>query len=453
MATGAGYSYQYDNNGNRIAQWVNNNGGTETSPQEGDTNITIYTWDFRNRMTSVTTYASYDAWKGIGAYSAPTPTQTVTYTYDIFNRWLGETVTDGSGTVTVNRKFVYDNNQIVLQFDSTAAGDLAAANLSHRYLYGPAVDQVLADEQVSSLSQPGNVVWPLADNQGTICDLAVQNSGVTSIATHRVYNAFGVLESQTNAAVDCVFGYAGGVNDAAPTGEEYFDNRWYEAVTGRWLSQDPIAADVNLYRYCGNNPVIMVDPSGMATYTQGSWIGTQQPAWQGQWTPNHEFVFTTDPNGNVTTYSWGNNFAGATGDNGSHWFQNDPNNVAAARNGLGRLQLGNIGGPLMGAPTKVGGNSLDPFIQQAFNMLHNAGANSPSGHGYGKLSGGDCKDEKARLLALAQALQAAAAAAAAGKPADADLITAQGMANAGIAPTPPTVTLGVPAGGPPPRYR
>jgi YD repeat-containing protein len=43
MATGAGYSYQYDANGNRVAQWVNNNGVTETSPQANDTNITIFT--------------------------------------------------------------------------------------------------------------------------------------------------------------------------------------------------------------------------------------------------------------------------------------------------------------------------------------------------------------------------------------------------------------------------
>ena len=264
MATGAGYSYQYDNDGNRIAQWVDNNGVQESSPQEGDTNITIYTWDYRDRMTSVTTYASYDAWKGIGEDSSPMPTQTVTYTYDIFNRWLGETVTDGSGTVTENRKFVYDGNEIVLQFDSTAAGDLAAANLSHRYLYGPAVDQVLADEQVSSLSQAGNVVWPLADNLGTVRDLAVYNSqtGATSIANHRVYNAFGVLESQTNAAVDCVFGYAGGAYDSA-TGEENFDNRWYEAVTGQWLSEDPIASTTNLYSYCGDRPTSRTDPSGM----------------------------------------------------------------------------------------------------------------------------------------------------------------------------------------------
>ena len=43
-------------------------------------------------------------------------------------------------------------------------------------------------------------------------------------------------------------------------------NRWYDPAVGRWLSQDPIgfdAGDGNLYRYVGNEPTIMVDPSGM----------------------------------------------------------------------------------------------------------------------------------------------------------------------------------------------
>ena len=28
--------------------------------------------------------------------------------------------------------------------------------------------------------------------------------------------------------------------------------RWYDPTIGRWLSEDPAAADVNLYKYCGN---------------------------------------------------------------------------------------------------------------------------------------------------------------------------------------------------------
>ena len=41
-------------------------------------------------------------------------------------------------------------------------------------------------------------------------------------------------------------------------------NRWFDAVTGRWLSQDPsgLSPDSNPYRYCGNGPTNGVDPTG-----------------------------------------------------------------------------------------------------------------------------------------------------------------------------------------------
>jgi uncharacterized protein RhaS with RHS repeats len=46
--------------------------------------------------------------------------------------------------------------------------------------------------------------------------------------------------------------------------------RWYDAITGRWLSQDPIgyrATDANLYRYCRNAPLTRSDPSGKEPVT------------------------------------------------------------------------------------------------------------------------------------------------------------------------------------------
>lgn len=42
-------------------------------------------------------------------------------------------------------------------------------------------------------------------------------------------------------------------------------NRWYDPSIGRWLSEDPAAADENLYRYCGNGPTDGTDPSGRWT--------------------------------------------------------------------------------------------------------------------------------------------------------------------------------------------
>lgn len=45
------------------------------------------------------------------------------------------------------------------------------------------IDQILADEQVSSLSSPGDVLWPLADNLGTVRDLAEYDSGTGDTRT------------------------------------------------------------------------------------------------------------------------------------------------------------------------------------------------------------------------------------------------------------------------------
>jgi RHS repeat-associated protein len=164
-----------------------------------------------------------------------------------------------------------------MQFQKTGTGDLAATDLSHRYLWGPAVDQLLADEQLTpvvgggyDLTSPGNVVWTLADNENTVRDLATYSNGTTTVQNHREFSAYGELLSQTNpqtgqaAAVDCVFAYTGRALDEA-TGLQNNDERWYEAITGRWLSQDPIGfrGGVNLYEYVGDSPLTRTDPSGL----------------------------------------------------------------------------------------------------------------------------------------------------------------------------------------------
>ena len=182
------YAYQYDNEGNRTARFidVNSNGVLDS----GDTSITIYVWDYRNRLSDLRSYSTYTA------YAGQTPSQVVDYLYDAFNRLVGEdTDSNGDSTLDHQTRFIYDGNNPVLQFDKSGPGDLAAANLTHRYLYGPAVNQILADEQVTSLTSPGTVIWPLTDQLGTPRDLAIYNSttSTTTIANHRVYNAFGVL--------------------------------------------------------------------------------------------------------------------------------------------------------------------------------------------------------------------------------------------------------------------
>lgn len=52
----------------------------------------------------------------------------------------------------------------------------------------------------------------------------------------------------------------------------------YDPTIGRWTTEDPIgfkAADADLFRYVGNNPTNLTDPTGLQ---QGMQQGTQQPA-------------------------------------------------------------------------------------------------------------------------------------------------------------------------------
>jgi len=112
-----------------------------------------------------------------------------------------------------------------------------------------------------------DVLWILIDKLRSICDLAEYDAGAdtTTVVNHITYDAFGNVTSETHASVDHLFGYTGRAFDAS-TGLQNNLNRWYDATTGRWMSEDPIgfnAGDPNLYRYVGNFATGAVDPDGL----------------------------------------------------------------------------------------------------------------------------------------------------------------------------------------------
>ena len=43
----------------------------------------------------------------------------------------------------------------------------------------------------------------------------------------------------------------------------YLRARYYDSENGRFISEDPIKDGYNWYSYCGGNPVMFVDPSGL----------------------------------------------------------------------------------------------------------------------------------------------------------------------------------------------
>lgn len=87
-----------------------------------------------------------------------------------------------------------------------------------------------------------------------------------NIVAEAHYNTSGavVTAGQTGFAT-VAFAFTGRYFDA-DTGLQSNLNRWYDAETGAWLSEDPIGFNgdaSNLNRYGGNKPTLMVDPSGL----------------------------------------------------------------------------------------------------------------------------------------------------------------------------------------------
>ncbi len=75
------------------------------------------------------------------------------------------------------------------------------------------------------------------------------------------YDAFGNLLEREETVPNRIL-YTGQQYDQE-TGQYYLRARYYNPVVGRFLQEDAYHGDgLNLYAYCGNNPVVYYDPSG-----------------------------------------------------------------------------------------------------------------------------------------------------------------------------------------------
>jgi RHS repeat-associated protein len=172
----------------------------------------------------------------------------------VYDRRIAKVVDlDGNGAAPAEvERFVYEGDNISLVFDGQ--GDQL-----HRYLHGPAVDQILADETSTSVN------WALVDNLGSVRDI-VDSDGV--LLNHISYDSFGQVTSELNPDVDFRFGYTGRELDEE-TGLYYYRARYYDGSVGEFLGEDPMsfwADDYNLSRYTFNSPINFTDPSGMLLF-------------------------------------------------------------------------------------------------------------------------------------------------------------------------------------------
>ena len=105
----------------------------------------------------------------------------------------------------------------------------------------------------------------IRDIQGSV--RLVVNAATGAVAQRLDYDSFGRMLADTNPGFQ-PFGFQSGLYDP-DTGLVQFGARWYDAATGCWLSKDPILLEggLNLYAFCGNDPVNYVDPLGLCEGT------------------------------------------------------------------------------------------------------------------------------------------------------------------------------------------
>ncbi|BET69148.1 hypothetical protein ASA1KI_40660 [Opitutales bacterium ASA1] len=220
-----------------------------THSYDADGNLTYdgvwnYTWDGENRLKS--------AWRN-------SDSTLLEFTYDYMGRRVRKKVTVG-GTVTQDRRFIHDGWNIVDEIDALYGGTAYVSVAG--YSWGLDVTgTVHGGGGVGGLlvfRNSGGEYLPVYDANGNVHGLL--NGSGTLVAAY-AYSAFGEVLSMHNPqggahAQANPFRFASKWQDAE-TGLYQYNHRYYSPTQGRFISRDPIAENggLNLYAYCGNNPV------------------------------------------------------------------------------------------------------------------------------------------------------------------------------------------------------
>ena len=191
--------------------------------------VTTYHWNRRNQLTGI------DLPPEAGGAAA-------TYRYDALGRRIEK---DVDGAVT---RYVHDGDDIAIETDDHGS-------LLRRYRHSDGIDEPLVLEEAS-----GESFYYHRDHLGSVV-MVTDEAG--QVAAEYEYDAYGNREA-ISEDIEQPYAFTGREWDGE-SGLYYYRARYYDPMMGRFLSEDPIGfggGDANLYRYVGNNPINLRDPSG-----------------------------------------------------------------------------------------------------------------------------------------------------------------------------------------------
>jgi len=232
-------NYSYDNNGNITSD------GTLT-----------YHYNQNNRLSEVKTGATviakyaYDGFGRRIKKEVLASGEIIHYHYDLDGNLLAES----EGDSTPLRDYIYQNgNLIAIKIYGAQAG-----------LYYVICDHLGTPQQIVNTS--GEVVWKAS------------------------YLPFGQTQILVET-ITCNIRFKGQYFDEE-TGLHYNINRYYNTLTGRYLTPDPIGLEggINLYPYVQSNPINQIDPLG---------LDMMDSNWHFHGKPKYPKMSHTDPISNI----------------------------------------------------------------------------------------------------------------------------------------------------------
>ncbi|MGB0155106.1 MAG: RHS repeat domain-containing protein [Verrucomicrobiales bacterium] len=225
-------------------------GNATAAPLPADTsaNATL-TWDGENRLVQITR----------------TDGVVVDYAYDGRGRRVRKTVANGE-----DRWFVYDGWNLVAEYNVSTGSASASLSPDTVYTWGQDVSGTMQGAGgvggLLAVRSGTSDYYPLYDGNGNVTEY-LDSAGV--VVAHYEYDAFGKVAAISGTqAGDFAFQFSTKYADGE-SGLSYYGFRYYDSLTGRWLSRDPIAerGGWNLYGFVGNQPTGVIDLLGLSSFS------------------------------------------------------------------------------------------------------------------------------------------------------------------------------------------
>jgi len=198
------------------------------------------------------------------------------FEYDAQGRRIRKRVwnnTGGTGSPTLERRYVYDGWNVLVELDGTngvVQSYVWGLDLSGSLQGAGGVGGLVA---VRSTGSPAR--FAVFDGNGNV--MALVNGATGQIDAQYEYGPFGeVLRASGPVAKANPFRFSTKYQDDE-TEFLYYGYRYYDARNGRWVNRDPLGetGGANLYGFVGNSPLSTIDPLG----TDYSWPVVPPPGY------------------------------------------------------------------------------------------------------------------------------------------------------------------------------